>query len=66
MAAPALSKPTRGERDNNPMNLRQSADLFIGEVRPSRDPDFKQFQTSGFGIRAGSRVLTAYYLRHGL
>ncbi len=50
----------RGLRNNNPLNIRQSADLFQGEVRPSQDKEFKQFETAAYGYRAAFKVLATY------
>lgn len=44
----------------NPGNIRQSGDLFIGEVRPSTDAAFKQFSDNVYGYRAMFKVLSAY------
>ena len=36
---------SRGLSNRNPGNIRQSAVRYKGEVRPSRDPAFKQFES---------------------
>lgn len=56
----------RGLRNNNPGNIRINGDLFQGEVRPSRDIEFKQFETMAYGYRAMFRILTNYYTRYRL
>lgn len=56
---------TRGERNNNPMNIRQSDEVFQGEVN-SDDLDFKAFSDPVMGIRAGAKILLNYYRLHGL
>lgn len=56
----------RGYRNNNPLNIRISSDLFQGEVRPSRDKSFKQFETMAYGYRAAFRILRNYYNRYSL
>ncbi|MEY8486478.1 structural protein P5 [uncultured Parabacteroides sp.] len=51
----------RGLRNNNPGNIRINNDLFQGEVRPSRDKEFKQFKNMAYGYRAIFRTLLTYY-----
>lgn len=53
-------KETRGYRNNNPCNIRISTDKFQGEVQPSADREFKQFETMAYGYRAAFRVLRTY------
>ena len=36
---------SRGLENRNPGNIRQSRVRYKGEVRPSRDPEFKQFES---------------------
>ena len=43
---------SRGLRNNNPGNIRINSDKFLGEVIPSQDKSFKQFQTMAYGYRA--------------
>lgn len=47
-------------RNNNPCNIRISTDVFQGEVRPSGDKAFKQFETMAYGYRAAFRILKTY------
>ena len=47
-------------------NIRQSAVRYKGEVRPSRDPAFKQFESMPWGYRAIFVLLDTYRIRHGL
>lgn len=56
----------RGLRNNNPGNIRINGDLFQGEVRPSRDKSFKQFETMAYGYRAVFRILSNYRKNYGL
>lgn len=49
----------RGIRNNNPLNIRRSADVFQGEKK-STDTAFKQFCSMAYGYRAGFRILTNY------
>ena len=56
----------RGLRNNNPGNIRKNSDFFRGEVRPSKDKSFKQFESMPYGYRAVFRILTNYRNRYGL
>lgn len=57
---------SRGLRNHNPGNIRRSASRFRGEVRPSTDPAFKQFEEPAWGYRAIFVILRTYYDRHHL
>ena len=59
-------KETRGMRNNNLLNIRISTDKFQGEVQPSQDKDFKQFETAAYGYRAAFRILRTYINNYGL
>lgn len=50
----------RGLRNNNPGNIRINADHFQGEVKPSQDKAFKQFQSMAHGYRAILKMLQNY------
>lgn len=56
-----MNELPRGLRNNNPGNIRINNDLYQGEVRPSRDNEFKQFKTMAYGYRAIYRTLLTYY-----
>ena len=56
----------RGLRNNNPGNIRINNDLFQGEVRPSKDKSFKQFETMAYGYRAMFKILSNYYRKYSL
>lgn len=56
-----MNELPRGLRNNNPGNIRINNDLYQGEVRPSHDNEFKQFQTMAYGYRAIYRTLLTYY-----
>lgn len=56
----------RGLDNCNPGNIRHSAVRYRGEVQPSRDPAFKQFETMAWGYRAIFVLLDTYRTRHGL
>ena len=57
---------SRGLRNCNPGNIRHSRSKFKGEVRPSRDSAFKQFETMAYGYRAMFVLLDTYHRRYGL
>ena len=59
-------RETRGMRNNNPCNIRISTDKFQGEVQPSQDKAFKQFETAAYGYRAAFRILRTYINSYGL
>lgn len=52
----------RGIRNNNPLNIR-IGNVWLGEVRDPTDPDFEQFISMVYGVRAGF-VLIRRYIRH--
>ena len=54
----------RGLRNCNPGNIRIAHVRYKGEITPSQDPAFKQFQTMAWGYRA-IFVLLASYWRKG-
>lgn len=61
-----MKKQARGLRNNNPLNIRINDDLFRGEIRPSRDKSFKQFETVTYGYRAGFKILRNYHTKYAL
>ncbi|MBQ2993709.1 MAG: structural protein P5 [Alistipes sp.] len=56
----------RGLRNNNPGNIKRSKVCYIGEVRPSNDPIFKQFESMAYGYRAMFMLLYTYDQKLGL
>ena len=56
----------RGLRNNNPGNIRNNSDHFQGEIRPSADSVFKQFETMAYGYRAMFKILINYQNKHHL
>lgn len=56
---------TRGYRNNNPLNIRHSGDLFKGEVRPIADKAFKTFESMAYGYRAAFKMLDTYRRKYG-
>lgn len=61
-----MTKLPRGIRNNNPGNIRRSADQWVGLKPRQDDPDFCQFTAPSDGIRALMKILLAYYRRHNL
>lgn len=57
---PNPSGKNRGLRNNNPLNIRKNKDKFVGEIQPSGDPAFKQFESTKYGYRAAFRILNTY------
>jgi hypothetical protein len=57
---------SRGLRNNNPGNIRQSTVKYQGEISPSADPAFKQFKSIIWGYRAMFMLLHTYQKKHGL
>ena len=56
-------KQTRGYKNCNPGNIEKSNDKFQGEVIPSQDKRFKQFQSMPYGYRAMFVTLDTYRKR---
>ena len=57
---------SRGLRNNNPGNIRLDGVHWKGEVEPSQDCEFKQFETMAWGYRAMFQCLNTYYRKYGL
>lgn len=57
---------SRGLRNNNPGNIRKDGKHWMGEVEPSQDAAFKQFETMAWGYRAVFQCLNTYYRKYGL
>ena len=47
-------------RNRNPGNIRRSKTKYLGEIVPSRDAAFKQFETMAWGYRAMFVLLDSY------
>ncbi|MFI4987486.1 MAG: structural protein P5 [Alphaproteobacteria bacterium] len=56
----------RGIRNNNPGNLRRSADRWAGLAEVQGDAQFFQFSEPAFGLRALARTLFNYQAKHDL
>lgn len=57
---------TRGLRNNNPGNIRKTADKWKGLSSKQTDDEFFQFDSSVWGIRAMAKLLQNYQNRYGL
>ena len=57
---------SRGLRNCNPGNIRRSRVRYVGEVVPSRDIEFKEFESMAYGYRAMFVLLDTYRRRYGL
>ena len=57
---------SRGLRNCNPGNIRRSKVHYLGEVRPSQDSDFKQFESMAYGYRAMFVLFDSYRRRYAL
>lgn len=57
---------SRGLDNCNPGNIRLSGVRYKGEVRPSRDPEFRQFRSMAWGYRAVFVLLDTYRRRYGI
>ena len=51
--------------NNNPLNIRLSRTPWQGEVRPSQDKAFCQFQSPVYGYRAALKLLRNYSQMYG-
>ena len=54
---------TRGIRNNNPLNIRHSADRWQGVRKEQTDKAFVQFESMAYGYRAAWKTLQSYYNR---
>ena len=55
---------TRGIRNNNPLNIRRSADRWLGMRSVQTDPQFCQFTSMDYGCRAACRLLKTYNTKY--
>jgi len=53
---------SRGYRNNNPLNIRHSLDVFQGEIK-GKDKSFKTFSSMPYGYRAAFVTLATYNRR---
>lgn len=57
---------SRGLRNCNPGNIRQSSVRYEGEIQPSHDAEFKEFSSMAYGYRAMFVLLDSYRSKYGL
>lgn len=57
---------SRGIRNNNPGNIRKSADKWQGLATAQNDPAFFQFTEAKWGVRAMAKILLNYERKYGL
>ncbi|EPY9585998.1 structural protein [Proteus mirabilis] len=60
-----MSRPARGERNNNPGNLRHG-EPWQGLSAQQTDKDFCQFVSTEYGIRAIYVLMRTYEKKYGL
>lgn len=60
-----MQKESRGLRNNNPGNIRNSKTVWLGEIVPSKDKSFKQFKSMPYGYRALIKLLQNYRKLYG-
>ena len=52
---------TRGQHNNNPLNIRHSADRWQGARAEQTDKAFVQFESMAYGYRAAWKTLESYW-----
>lgn len=57
---------SRGYKNCNPGNIRINGDKFQGEIIPSQDKEFKQFESMAYGYRAIFKILGNYQRNYKL
>ena len=62
---PAYNTKVRGYRNNNPLNIRISGNNWKGEIKPSGDKSFCQFETMAYGFRAAMCCIRTYIRKYG-
>ncbi len=62
---PAYDTKVRGYRNNNPLNIRISGNNWKGEIKPSTDGSFCQFQNMAYGFRAAMCCIRTYIRKYG-
>ena len=64
MKSEKLRQP-RGLRNKNPLNIVKNPNIsWQGEIKPSTDKNFAQFETLAYGCRAALKLLRTYYEKH--
>jgi hypothetical protein len=57
---------TRGERLNNPGNIKISTLPWVGKISPSSDATFEEFDIPENGMRAIAKIIINYFRLYGL
>lgn len=59
---------SRGLRNNNPLNIEKSkgGNPWKGEIVPSKDARFAQFNTIAYGYRAAFKLINNYQRNYGI
>lgn len=63
---PNPSGRSRGLRNNNPGNIKETATNWQGQIKPSADPPFAQFSDPVWGARAMIILVKRTYRGYGL
>ena len=58
-------KTPRGLRNNNPLNIRRSADKWQGMKEVQTDKQFVQFKSLSWGFRAAFKTIRTYITKYG-
>lgn len=66
VTTPAPVNAPRGIRNNNPGNIRKSADKWQGMSAQQTDTAFVQFTAPVYGLRALAKLLLNYQAKYGL
>lgn len=56
----------RGYRNNNPLNIRRTADIWDGECKKVTDREFCEFIYMKYGYRAFFKLIRSYNIRYGI
>lgn len=54
---------TRGQRNNNPLNIRRGTSRWVGRRERVTDKEFEEFTSMAFGYRAAWKLMETYRLR---
>lgn len=54
---------TRGQRNNNPLNIRHGKSRWEGRTRVQTDAEFVTFKSMAYGYRAAWKLMETYQLR---
>jgi len=57
---------SRGLRNNNPLNIRRTKTVWLGQSDDQRDKEFVQFDDILYGFRAAFVIIRTYMQKYGL